>query len=620
MIKTDSLVSKVHKRVMCGVVSIAFALPLLVATSSAASTLVTSLDLVILVDESASLKSADVLAEIEAVSRLVARRELSGESLTTRVAIAGFGSGEAAVDEKCPPVIVTTKNVQDLTDCAKQVRRRTSSGQHTDFAKAFAYASETFRKLGTSSSARVVILLTDGKYDPVGKRSSSGLTVADQDALNASTTALRADGAQIWPLGFGQVEREELDELARKGASTSCPSGRPPYAIVAADQSLNNYLLEILGATICKVIESPKEIPYDLDVHPFMNEVTLTVRGTSLEPNVLVVGTKKTLCAGEWKQAGDGSLACSVKVTGADTGVWQITSASNVSGEAPTVETSQSGRVDLRLSACKETSAVVTVSRIDNTEIVWNTTDGFTFPRAVIFDASSREEIASTVLTDNNRNTTFPSGGSAEREIEVALASGQSDFGWLTASIDTCEVIADSPITVPRSSIPTTEPGVSDDDGDGIPWWLIAILVGLAAAAAWLLRQRSQAGKFPEGTELSQRNVAQNPAANWNTRADLSGLREIRFSVDRNGWLVEAEQDQADIIVRRIQSRTEGDFVVVQPARGGEGIETQEGVQASHAFSVAGESGSGISIRNTFIRVEVPQEIEDEEDEEDEEE
>lgn len=588
-----------------------------VVAAPASNSPVDSLDLVILVDESASLTSADVKAEIQAVASLVARRELSDEKLKVRIAIAGFGSGENTVGEKCPPVAVTTANVQDLIDCSDLVRRRTSSGQHTDFAKALTYASQTFQSLGTSASARVVILMTDGKYDPVGKRSASGLTDADRNALDEATAVLRADGAQIWPLGFGQVERGELDDLARSGAPSTCPTGNQPYAIVAAGRSLDEYLLEILGATICGDIDPPTPIPYDYKVHPFVNEVTLTVRGASEEPNVVVASTNKSLCVGEWKQAGDGSLACNVKVGGVDTGVWKITSASSESDEAPTVETSQSGRVDLRLSACKETSAVVSVSRIDSTEIAWNAAGGFAFPRAAIVDVSNREEIASTVLTAGDRTAVYPRIGATSSEIEVALASGQADFVWLTASVDTCEIALSVTATTLSSPISTSGVGESEDGG-GTPWWLIILGLLLLAALLWFVRRRSQQGRFPVGTELRQRNVAQNPAANWNTRADLSGLREMSFSVDRNGWLVEAEEDQADIIVRRIRSRTEGDFVVVQPARGGVGTVAQEGTQASHAFSVSGESGGGIPIRNTYIRVEVPEELEDDEESEEE--
>jgi hypothetical protein len=80
--------------------------------------------------------------------------------------------------------------------------------------------------------------------------------------------------------------------------------------------------------------------------------------------------------------------------------------------------------------------------------------------------------------------------------------------------------------------------------------------------------------------------------------------------------LIEVDEDQADIVVRRMRSGTDGDFLVIQPALSREGSEASEGTQAAHAFSVAGESGSGIRVRDTFIRVEVPEELEEEESEE----
>ena len=161
---------------------VAFALALVVFIGAPStvfsSPVIFPLDLVILVDESSSLTNSDVQAEIRAVISLIARRELSREDgntrVATRVAIAGFGSGSAAVDEKCEPTLITIENVQDLAVCAEKVRRRNSTGQHTDFAKAFEYASTVFEASDSRGSDRVVILLTDGKYDPDGKRGSSG--------------------------------------------------------------------------------------------------------------------------------------------------------------------------------------------------------------------------------------------------------------------------------------------------------------------------------------------------------------------------------------------------------------------------------------------------------------
>ena len=597
---------------------------LLTDTTSAATG--DSLDLVILVDESSSLGPSDVEAEIQAVASLVARREISGDALPTRVAIAGFGSGMAAVDEKCLPTVVTTKNVQDFIRCANKVSRRSSAGQHTDFAKAFDYASSVFRNLKSKSSARVVILLTDGKYDPTGKRKSSGLTAKDKKTLNVATAALRGEGVQIWPLGFGKVSEDELNELARKGAPSRCPTGRPPYAIIATNLSLGDYLLEILGATICADIKPPKIVPYDYEVHPFVNEVTLTIRGASDEPNVLVVATNKALCIGEWKRAEDGSLACNVKVTGPETGTWKITSAADVGlQEKPTVETSQSGRVDLQLSQCEDSSAVVSVSRIDNTEIRWDPSSGSTFPRAVVVDKANRKEIGSIVLTSDSGPVSLLNSGAILNEIEVSLASSQDDFVWLTASIDACEVKPSvSPTTLVSSAVspttlvspavsPTTlvSPTTAKDDDEGNFLWLLLFLFVVLLGIGWYLLRRSKKGKFPLGAELRQRNVVQNPEATWNTRADLGGQRAVNFSLDRNGWLVESSKEDAVLTVQRVRSQTEGDFVVIQPARASDGGEAEEGTKAYYGFSVQGESGPGISVKNTYIRVEVPEDVEE---------
>lgn len=183
------------------------------------------LDLVILVDESASLSKIDVMKEISAVASLVSRRELAGGSLRTRVAIAGFGSGQNSVDEKCSLIEVTVDNIRELQACAERVTRRTT-GQHTDFAKALAYASVVFRASGNPQARRGVILLTDGKYDPSGNRSSSELTGAEKDALESALESLRTDAAQIWPLGFGKYRRKNWAISPRKERHRNA---RPPF-------------------------------------------------------------------------------------------------------------------------------------------------------------------------------------------------------------------------------------------------------------------------------------------------------------------------------------------------------------------------------------------------------
>ena len=60
------------------------------------------LDLVVLVDESGSLRQEGVQAEVAAVVSLVSRGELRNARGPVQVAIVGFGSGADAADVKCP--------------------------------------------------------------------------------------------------------------------------------------------------------------------------------------------------------------------------------------------------------------------------------------------------------------------------------------------------------------------------------------------------------------------------------------------------------------------------------------------------------------------------------------
>ena len=90
------------------------------------------LELVILADESTSMSLSDINSEIDAIVEMVSRRELSGDSITTRIAVAGFGSGLNAVDEKCAMRQVETSNINEFRDCVAKIKRRSGSGVATE--------------------------------------------------------------------------------------------------------------------------------------------------------------------------------------------------------------------------------------------------------------------------------------------------------------------------------------------------------------------------------------------------------------------------------------------------------------------------------------------------------
>lgn len=573
-----------------------------------------SLDIVILVDESASLSKQDVQDEVRAVADLVSRRELSGDKFTVRVAIAGFGSGPLAVDEKCALDYLTKDTVSELVDCAGKVRRRGSDGQHSDFASALQYASNVFRSSAPAPDARAVILLTDGKYDPAGDRQKSGVSPEETSRLRAAADELQVGSAQIWPLGFGDVSQEELDDLAKRGAPSTCPAGQQPYAIVAQGQSLGSYLLQIIGATLCVGFGGAEPIPYDFEVHPFVDDVTLTVRGSDDDPVVEIVRTGRQLCEGQWSRARDGSLSCRVQVSGDDVGLWKITSAVQRPDAKPTVETSQSGFVDLELKECDSKSVTVQVRRVDGTSIVWEPGIAVSYPQITLVNATSNAVLGQVALSQSTVKVPLRDV-STQIAINVAveLSEGQKAFIWLKASRDTCK------LEVENGTTPTTvvvEDGGSDTPppppppSPPSPPWLIWLILALAAIAAlvWWLRRRKKMAVFPMGAELRQRNTQANRASAWNTRAHLGDVKEMGFVLDPNGWLVEADPESADLVVRRLRKRKTGDFLVVQPARqGSQGGVNIEGAEAVHTFNFESDPGNGIPFRNTHFRIEVPE-------------
>ena len=289
---------------------------------------------------------------------------------------------------------------------------------------------------------------------------------------------------------------------------------------------------------------------------------------------MIVKASEKELCQGDWKKANDGSLSCVVTVSGEDTGIWTITTTDSGTGvNKPTVEASQKGRIDLRFDKCDESGAVVNVARIDQTLINWVADGNPEFPNAEFSAPSLNLQLGLTRLSNNQVSINWEN-----------VPDAQSDNGG----------------------------------GGGPPWFWILLLVGLAALVGWLLKKKFDKAKFPVGSEFRQRNISQNPAAKWNTRADIGGQKKVKFIFDQNGWLVETDSDDADLILQRGKKSSEGDFLVTQPPQSGADIISTAGTELTYTFSIQGELGGGIPFKGTFVGVEVPAEIEDEEDQDEE--
>lgn len=573
--------------------------PMLTSSSVAsADDPVEGLDLVILVDESGSLKQSGIRSEIEALSALLDSKELiSKDDVQVRISVIGFGSGVKATDVKCPLSKVTESNSAALLACAAKIKLRTTKeSRNTDFAAAFNAAAKQFGAGEETDSRRAVILMTDGTYDPSGKASSSGLTDVEIGNLNTSLALMSESDVQVWPLGFGKAKEADLDYLAVQGGVASCPTGTPkPSARIVPTSEISSYLFVILSSMRCKQIIEPTTIPDEFSVHPLISRVTLTVRGALREPMTTDgTGSNVDVCESLWVRSSDGSMSCEIDITGAQSGKWKVTTTEKTPTK-PTVEKSFTGEVDLSLMNCSVGAPTVEISRADKTPITWTSAQGTTWAWPAV-DVKVNGKSEQLRLEKASIPSTFEKLADGAKAT-VALSPDQPEFIWLRADTAKCE--GASSATVPAVTT-TTVPDGGVGDG-GIPGWVKFLGVLALLAIGFLVLRKIKGGKFPFGTEISQFKQ-QGAAASWTSRADISGVKEVGLSIDANGWVHTEDASASAIIVRVSRKKDLGDYVVITKAVGDDGMASQE-----NYFTY----GTDAVFNGVRIKIDPPVELED---------
>ena len=160
------------------------------------------------------MSEGDFSDEAEAV------RSTNGLMDADDVAVLGFGSAGGTR----PPVVTACDFGDDFPSCLDDLRRRNpAEGDDTDFTEAILHGIRQFDAAdGVSSS--VLVMLTDGEYDPDGDGSVSPNEAA---ALDQALDQARDAKVQVWPIGFGASNLTELQRLADRGAALIC-AGRDP--------------------------------------------------------------------------------------------------------------------------------------------------------------------------------------------------------------------------------------------------------------------------------------------------------------------------------------------------------------------------------------------------------
>ncbi|WP_447001932.1 VWA domain-containing protein [Saccharothrix isguenensis] len=219
-----------------------------------------ALQVVVLVDQSGSLGDADIVAEKEA-ARTIAASVLAPGSV---VSVVGFGSsdreGQSAVDVVCPPHKLDSAQQRDaLAKCIGELRqRKDEEGDGTDHATALRQALGFVEADGPAK--KVVFLLTDGKLDVSGSPSWGDTPDRRNGAAAAKVKEVLGDldkaGAQVWPLGFGEVDIAALRGFA-KGVSCTPAAPNPQERVVPDVAELRAAVANALSSASCVKITPP---------------------------------------------------------------------------------------------------------------------------------------------------------------------------------------------------------------------------------------------------------------------------------------------------------------------------------------------------------------------------
>lgn len=234
----------------------------------------TPLDIVILVDESGSESNADVQHE-RAAAATIAQTPLNPRS---RVTVIGFGGADGNVPNQdpttvvCQPTIASgATNLEYLARCVRELHRRTpAEGDNTDYGAALGQAMSVLGP-GTAAGAKspagavkAILMMTDGGLDVSGdpQYPQPNWLPAAHHAVNLQLATARAAGAEVWPLGFGNISPANagyLQYLARNGGQHTCDS-RPvskPRATVAQNSARAlSALFQLYAAAACSGVSS----------------------------------------------------------------------------------------------------------------------------------------------------------------------------------------------------------------------------------------------------------------------------------------------------------------------------------------------------------------------------
>ena len=275
-----------------------------------------NLDAVLMLDASGSMLVTDPQRLRNQGAKLFSRFLKDGD----RLAIVEFSENTKVIRP------LSAYNPQQLESVAKNIDQVSETGRFTDLLKAVAKAKEMLEADFRENASQVVVLLSDGKFEPDPKVGTA--EVLTQQLLEHVVPESRSLGIKFYTLAFSdQADRELLKEIA-------VGSGGVNWFAASPDDIHNSY------ADLFLVVKKPQLVPLTkagFQVDEDVKEATFYINKEGNATLSLVAPGGSILSSGKesdkvrWFSGQNFDV---ITVIGPEPGYWQVSGISSPDGYA----------------------------------------------------------------------------------------------------------------------------------------------------------------------------------------------------------------------------------------------------------------------------------------------
>ena len=472
---------------------------------------VNAADVVILVDFSGSITDDPryPLAEKKALENLV---NISWP-LGSKVAIIAFGAsdsrngGKPSTFPMCQNSTEILRNTSDIDlwidDCVQTIGT-SPVGPMTDHNKALKRAVEILSGPDSLNPSKFVLLMTDGKLDvdninPVNPDYVGSSEDRDKQAIEELFAEVlpdaRAKGIQIWPVGFGDVNRIELNGYAPEGGQPGPESCQTeiPRAVIAEPEDLPYEINKIINQVTCSAEYTQSNQPIPLP--GFADKATINVKhpeGETFE----IQGP-----SGEVIESGGVGTESTIEIENPTGGNWQIISdiilPANYSWEASFIPEItcpiDSDIVEVRIVPSNNDSNSIALSPLFDLDLLIN-------GEKETVQLELGETTTIQITEEEAAIYAEPSGDPRGQPGILSYESIQSEC------VNMLEIQVTPPVINENTEVVVDFEEEGEGEGFSIPWWLIALFGLTLLYIIWYLLNKRY---LKEGTFIISDNTGQ---------------------------------------------------------------------------------------------------------------